>query len=161
MFTSNLGVYEYDESGNRIPVVQPGTPYEKVEREIRAAVEEHFKSEIGRPEILNRIGDNIVVFDFISPEVATSLVPMFTDNVLDRVRDELGFTVTVSEEARQTLTEGALLQLEFGGRGVRNAVESMFTNPLARALFERGPETRSVTVSGLTHSDDGWTAVLS
>jgi len=161
VFTSNLGVYEYDESGNRIPVVQPGTPYEKVEREIRAAVEEHFKSEIGRPEILNRIGDNIVVFDFISPEVATSLVPMFTDNVLDRVRDELGFTVTVSEEARQTLTEGALLQLEFGGRGVRNAVESMFTNPLARALFERGPETRSVTVSGLTHSDDGWTAVLS
>lgn len=161
VFTSNLGVYEYDESGNRIPVVQPGAPYETVEREIRAAVEEHFKTEIGRPEILNRIGDNIVVFDFISAEVAASLVPMFTDNVLSRVRDELGFCVTISDEAHRTLAEGALEQLEFGGRGVRNAVESMLTNPLARALFERDPDVSKVTVSELRHSDDGWTAVLS
>ncbi len=160
VFTSNLGVYEYDDAGNRTPVVQPGAPYVTVEREIRAAVEEHFKIEIGRPEILNRIGDNIVVFDFISPEVVASLVPMFTDNVLGRVRDELGVTVTICDEAHRALVEGALEQIEFGGRGVRNAVESMFTNPLARALFERDLAVRSVTVRELRRSDDGWTAVL-
>lgn len=160
VFTSNLGVYQHDESGRRIPVVEPDAPYEIVEREIRAAVEEHFKTEIGRPEILNRIGDNIVVFDFIAPDVVAQLVPMFTDNVIERVRDKLGFDVTIGAEANRSLVEGALSEIEFGGRGVRNAVESMFTNPLSRALFERDVEATSVTVAELRRSDDGWTAVL-
>lgn len=160
VFTSNLGVYQHDESGRRIPVVEPDAPYEIVEREIRAAVEEHFKTEIGRPEILNRIGDNIVVFDFIAADVVEELVPMFTGNVIERVRDKLGFDVTIGAEAHRSLVEGALTEIEFGGRGVRNAVESMFTNPLARALFERDVEATSVTVTELMRSDEGWTAVL-
>jgi hypothetical protein len=53
-----------------------------------------------------------------------------------------------------------LVQIEFGGRGVRNAVESMFTNPLARALFECDRGTKSATVTRIARSDDGWTAVL-
>lgn len=160
VFTSNLGVYEHDESGRRTPVVEPDAPYEVVEREIRAAVEEHFKTEIGRPEILNRIGDNIVVFDFIGAEIVEQLVPMFTQNVIDRVREELGHEVTIGPEANHSLVEGALSEIEFGGRGVRNAVESMFTNPLARALFERDIDGKSVKVTELVRSDDGWTAVL-
>lgn len=160
VFTSNLGVYKYDESGVRRPVVEPDAPYEVVEHEIRAAVEEHFKTEIGRPEILNRIGDNIVVFDFIAAEVAEQLVPIFTGNVIERVRAELGFHVTVDADAHQTLIKGALAELEFGGRGVRNAVESMFTNPLARALFERNTEHEAVRLTQLMRSEDGWTAVL-
>lgn len=160
VFTSNLGVYEHDESGRRTPVVEPDAPYEVVEREIRAAVEEHFKTEIGRPEILNRIGDNIVVFDFIGAEIVEQLVPMFTQNVIDRVREELGHEVTIGPEANHCLVEGALSEIEFGGRGVRNAVESMFTNPLARALFERDIDDASVKVTELVRSDDGWTAVL-
>jgi ATP-dependent Clp protease ATP-binding subunit ClpB len=160
VFTSNLGVYDYDEAGKRTPVVKPGAPYEKVEREIRTAVEEHFKTEIGRPEILNRIGDNIVVFDFIAPEVVQDLVPLFTKNVISRVRDEVGVEVNVGDDVTRTLIDGALAELEFGGRGVRNAVESMFTNPVARALFERDGNAKSVTVTRLERSDDGWMAVL-
>ncbi|MCV6973473.1 AAA family ATPase [Mycobacterium bourgelatii] len=160
VFTSNLGVYGHDDAGNRIPVVDPGAPYEEVERKIRTAVQEHFKTEIGRPEILNRIGDNIVVFDFICADVAEQLVPMFTGNVIDRIRDDLGIDVTVSDDVRRTLVDEALVQLEFGGRGVRNAVESTFTNPLARALFELDAGTTAATVTRLKRSGDGWTAVL-
>jgi hypothetical protein len=40
-------------------------PYSEVESRVRTGVENYFKHELGRPEILNRIGDNIVVFDFI------------------------------------------------------------------------------------------------
>ena len=32
---------------------------------MRTEIERHFKTVLNRPEILNRIGDNIVVFDFI------------------------------------------------------------------------------------------------
>lgn len=161
VFTSNLGVYDSDESGERIPVVSPDAPYDEVEQKIRSAVEEHFKSEIGRPEILNRIGDNIVVFDFISPDVAASLVPIFTANVISRVRDALGVDVAVGDGAQRALVEGALAQIEFGGRGVRNAIESMFTNPLARALFQRDGNAPSVKVTEVLRADDGWRVVLS
>jgi ATP-dependent Clp protease ATP-binding subunit ClpB len=160
VFTSNLGVYNTDESGRRIPVVEPGAPYEDVEKKIRVAVEAHFKTEIGRPELLNRIGDNIVVFDFISADVAEQLVPVFAQNVVRRVRDELGIDVQISDEVTRTLTQGALAHLEFGGRGVRNAVEAMFTNPLARALFQRQSDSPSAKVAALVRSDDGWTATL-
>lgn len=160
VFTSNLGVYNTEESGRRIPVVEPGAPYENVEKKIRAAVEAHFKTEIGRPELLNRIGDNIVVFDFISADVAAQLVPVFARNVTRRVRDELGVDVQISDEVIETLTQGALAHLEFGGRGVRNAVEAMFTNPLARALFLHPSDWRTVKVTTLMRSHDGWTATL-
>lgn len=161
VFTSNLGVYEEDkESGTRVLVVERGAPYEEVASKIRSAVERHFKTDIGRPELLNRIGDNIVVFDFIDDEVAKDLVPMFVGNVRDRVRDDLGIEVTVSQEVTDTLTDAALKELEFGGRGIRNAVESMFTNPLGRSLFDRTEGAKEVTVKRLTKSPDGWTVEL-
>lgn len=43
--------------------------YEEVQKRVRQAIEDYFKLELGRPEILNRIGENIVVFDYIRPEV--------------------------------------------------------------------------------------------
>lgn len=160
VFTSNLGVYEFDDAGSRIPVVRPGAAYDEVERKIRTAVEQHFKEELGRPEILNRIGDNIVVFDFISAEVAAQMVPKFTDNVCGRVSDDLGIAVTVADDVTRTLVTEALNHLEFGGRGVRNAVEAVFTNPLARALFVCPGETDTATVVDLVRSADGWTVGL-
>jgi len=53
-----------------------------------------------------------------------------------------------------------LAHLEFGGRGVRNAVEAMFTNPLARALLQHPSGSRTAKVSALVRSNDGWTATL-
>ena len=50
--------------------VTPGDPHDVVETRVRGAIQDYFKFELSRPEILNRIGDNIVVFGFITPEVA-------------------------------------------------------------------------------------------
>lgn len=160
VFTSNLGVYEEDQDGNRVPVVSRGAPYTEVEQSIRKHVAEHFKTKIGRPELLNRFGDNIVVFNFIADDIAREMVPKFVANVTRRVREERGLDVTVSDEVMATLTEEALLQLDFGGRGVRNTVESLFTNPLARSIFLRTDATTSVTVKRLRKAEDGWAVEL-
>ncbi len=68
IFTSNLGIYVDDGHGQRVQNVKPGDPYEVVETRVREAIADHFKYRLGRPEILNRIGDNIVVFNFITPD---------------------------------------------------------------------------------------------
>ena len=74
VFTSNLGIFVEDENGERIQNVRPEDPYEEVERKIRTSIEDHFKFRLSRPEILNRIGDNIVVFNFISPDAARQIL---------------------------------------------------------------------------------------
>ncbi|GAB08569.1 putative Clp family protein [Gordonia araii NBRC 100433] len=160
VFTSNLGVYVTGPDGVRRPVVQRGAPYETVESTIRAAVQEHFTKEIGRPELLNRIGDNIVVFDFIADEIGARLVAKFVANIVDRVRESPGTELTVSDAALATLTQAACANLDFGGRGVGNVVESMLINPLARALFAYDQVPPAVVLEEFVNSDEGWSVVL-
>ncbi|MEV0767739.1 AAA family ATPase [Nocardia salmonicida] len=160
VFTSNLGVYRTDERGVRVPVVARGTPYREVEQTIRAAVGEHFTKEIGRPELLNRIGDNIVVFDFIDEATARELVDIFVENVCARVLSATGFSVEVGKLALDRLYRAAVEKLDFGGRGVGSTVESMLVNPLARALFEKQPGSDAVTVTGIEDTEQGWAVTL-
>ncbi|MGW4242469.1 AAA family ATPase [Nocardia sp. NPDC004722] len=160
VFTSNLGVYRNDDTGRRVPVVARGTPYGTVESTIRAAIGEFFTKEIGRPELLRRIGEDVVVFDFISESTAAELVPLFVSNVVARVRSTTGITVTVEEAVHRQLLEVALTRLDFGGGGVAATVEAMLVNPLARALFELPTGAGAVSVARLAESTVGWTAVL-
>lgn len=156
VFTSNLGVYEFDESGTRIPVVQRGAPYEKVEVSIRNGVEEHFTSVIGRPELLNRLGDNIVVFNFISDETADLLVPLFMENVKGRVLASTGFRINFADAVVDRLQSHARNRLDYGGRGVSSVVESLLVNPLARALFDAPEGVSAAEVTSIEPTDDGW-----
>ena len=59
IFTSNLGIYTRNAQGERIINVTQDMPYEEVAMKVRSAIEDYFKLELGRPEILNRIGENI------------------------------------------------------------------------------------------------------
>src|SRR5262249_17927171 len=84
VFTSNLGTRHVQppEPGN------PGMPYEDLEAEVRRAVTEHFTTELNRPELLNRFGDNIVIFDFIDKEAADRIFDLQLANICRRVSDE-------------------------------------------------------------------------
>src|SRR3974377_1806851 len=70
VFTSNLGIYRLESDGSRVANVSPDDEYVWVRTKVRREIERHFKTVLNRPEILNRIGDNIVVFDFIRPNIA-------------------------------------------------------------------------------------------
>ena len=70
IFTSNLGIYQHTPDGGRRLLVTPDLQYEEVWKRIRQGNGHYFKLELGRPEILNRIGENIVVFDFIREQAA-------------------------------------------------------------------------------------------
>ncbi|MCI0144046.1 AAA family ATPase [Arthrobacter bambusae] len=160
VFTSNLGVYKEAEDGRRIPIVTPGTPYKDVEHLIRASVEDHFTKTLGRPELLNRIGDNIVVFDFISREVGQKLVHVFLKNVCQEAFRQLAIRIEISENAHDQIAERALASLDMGGRGIGNVIESMFVNPLARALFDLPDDRSAATVTGLVELESGWQVEL-
>ena len=95
VFTSNLGMYVQDERGQRVLNVSEEDDYEEVSKRIQEAIEDHFRFELQRPELLNRIGDNIVVFDFIRAELAHLIMDKMLGNVVQRVQDEHELTLVL------------------------------------------------------------------
>jgi hypothetical protein len=157
VFTSNLGIYRLEPDGTRVPNVSPDTPFEEVQARVRAEIERHFKLVLNRPEILNRIGENVIVFDFIREQVAGEILEAMVSSTLADLGAGQGIAVSLSEQARQQLRALCLADLGNGGRGIRNKVEAHLVNPLARALFDAdvGPGSRIVIdgleAGGVTH----------
>jgi hypothetical protein len=149
VFTSNLGIYSQDATtGARVANVTSAQPFEEVRRRVRAEIDAHFKMTLNRPEILNRIGENIIVFDFIRPEVALKIFEQMVGAILAQVK-EAGYPVTLDAPARAELQRLCLADLANGGRGIRNQLEAHLTNPLARALFEHEPGGRGFRIVGV------------
>lgn len=138
IFTSNLGIYTNDSSGNRIANVTPNMAYAEMRERILKAIKDYFKLELGRPEILNRIGDNIIIFDYIREDVGKLILDHQLRKISKALIEQKNIQVFLSEPARGFLSEKALGNLENGGRGIGNIVESMFINPLSRYIYDHG-----------------------
>ncbi|MGZ3458533.1 MAG: AAA family ATPase [Archangium sp.] len=136
VFTSNLGIYRLEADGSRVPNVTPQNDFAEVQTRVRSEIERHFKVVLNRPEILNRIGDNVLVFDFIRPEVAEQIFAGMVGATLADIASAQGVSVTLADAARDQLRTLCLADLSNGGRGIRNKVETHLLNPLARALFD-------------------------
>jgi hypothetical protein len=154
VFTSNQGVAASGDILN----LDLGDPEQAglYERTVRQAVERHCRETLGRPELLGRLGDNIVVFRPMRGQVAIDLANQFIDTILSNVRIRVGNPVTLTDSARFDLlmaVTGAD-DLANGGRGITTALEKHFTNPLGRALFSLGADI-PVTVTGIGAGVDG------
>ena len=139
IFTSNLGIYSTGPDGTRTANVTTEQPFEEVRSRVRAEIANHFKLVLNRPEILNRFGENVIVFDFIRPQVAERIFGSMVDAVLADAGAS-GQTVTIAPAAHDVLRNLCTADLSNGGRGIRNLIEAHLINPLARALFDRDPE---------------------
>ena len=137
IFTSNLGMFR-QENGVKVDNVTPDEDYAQISEKVKNAIEEYFKYELGRPEILNRIGENIVVFDFIRPETAKLILNAQVEKIITNLRVEKNIKLVISEQARETLLQKACANLKNGGRGIGNVVEDALINPLSRFLFDEG-----------------------
>ena len=149
IFTSNLGIMapDPDDREKKIPIVSRGEKYEEIERKVKSAIAEHFTNEIGRPELLNRFGDNIVVFDFISDAAAEMIFTQQVASIARRLGEEQQVHLTLTGEARAALGRICTENTDHGGRGIGNMLESALINPLSRVLFAREPRPGStVTV---------------
>jgi len=155
IFTSNLGVYEITPSGQKIQRVTPEMPYDEIENKIREAIEDFFKYKIARPEILNRIGENIVVFDFIRPEIARQIAQKMINNTISKIKENFRILIEIVPEVLERINEEACKDLSMGGRGIGNKLEDVFVNPLSSLLFELMPAENSKVVIERIIQDNG------
>ncbi|WP_091908347.1 AAA family ATPase [Chitinasiproducens palmae] len=136
VFTSNLGIYREDETGKRVANVLPTDAFADMQAKVLHEIQRHFKLVLNRPEILNRIGENIIVFDFIRDDVGEEIFEQMVRSVLDDIGMQ-GIAVALSDEAKDQLRQRCLSDLSNGGRGIRNQLETHLINPLARGLFDQ------------------------
>lgn len=153
IFTSNIGLTapSYDEYGrvkmdangytlreSTIRIENPALPdtdefKEKVTHTLKQGVKDYFTN-IGRPELLNRLGeDNIVVFQFIDKEAAEMICASKMEDICETLQKQKGILIQY-DAVLPHLQALAVLERGNGGRGVGNMLEKEFLNPLAEYI---------------------------
>ncbi len=140
IFTSNVGVFKKDEFGRRIPNIDPEKDsYEDIKEKIHNEIKQFFTAELNRPEILNRFGDNFVVFDFIRPDVDKLILlknlKTIQANLLKQKNCQFEFDEEFIELFRKYYIKDNLFM---GGRGIINRIETYIKNGITRFMYEQG-----------------------
>ncbi len=152
IFTSNLGITrQYVDSNGRErreQLVFPNESYEEIEPKVMSAIKDHFK-----PEVLNRIGNNVIVYDFIRPEASKAIVKGQISKINARILKQNKVSINVNDDVLEHFYGLANHNevLEMGGRGIGNLIEDKYINPLAEYIFEadcKEGDTVSVSVDG-------------
>ena len=77
-----------------------------------------------------------MVFDFIREDVAEEILKGQILKITQNLQSEKDIQIILSDAAMETLKNKANSNLENGGRGIGNIVESLLIDPLARYLFD-------------------------
>ena len=127
IFTSNIGASQIDYSTDKKQVYQQFLEH----------VKKHFVEELKRPELLNRVGDNIVPFNFIDGadflnNIARGKFKSIETFIKEKYKAEIKFE---NEESSYSAISNSV-DIKNGGRGVLNVLESKIVNPLSNFVFE-------------------------
>jgi hypothetical protein len=139
VFTSNQGspkLYELLGEGRRLPL------YSQVHDLYTEAVEQFFSNNLGRPELLGRLGRGIVVFDILRDEILSSIAEKFLQQLRASARGK-GFVLVFDEGPIIDLVVGRATRtgLRLGARQIRDPIlEEVVRAPLNRWILERRPE---------------------
>ncbi len=153
IFTSNVGMVGGDKSNNAGQTVLPSDSAQVLERKLTEAVGYHFRSVLRRPELMNRLGQNVVPFQFINTRSSVVIFDAIISRVVQAAMEEHGVEVVMTDAAREQLLEICTFDLNDGGRGIGNRIESGFINPLSRLLFNRDAP-KALTVTRVYKEDD-------
>ena len=172
IFTSNLGIYaEVEETSPSGPPMRRRQPtvnradvsYEEMTARIQAAIRDYFTLQLGRPELLNRIGDNIVVFDYINRATGRDILDSMLGNIVARVKQEYGVTLKIPDTTRDRVAAECIdgEYLELGGRGIGSKLETFVVNPLANWIFTNPPPPGTTQELQIEKRDGAWIAAMS
>jgi hypothetical protein len=147
IFTSNLGITR-ELPNKEVEILvrfdEDISPHE-FERRVMEGVRDHFVRKLRRPELLNRLGQNVVIFNFITEPVAREILDGMVSNVRNRVMQEHQVTLDITP-IQAELTRLCTTDRSNGGRGIGSKLEEVFTNPLSRLMFMPKPREGSTLI---------------
>ena len=165
--TSNIGsdivmreLTERESESQELPT------YPWISEQFLTAVRRYFSAPspegLGRPEILNRLGNSVLVFDILRPEFIAEIARKFVSTIVESTREQNGIDLRFERDEIPELICEMILKnpdaLRMGGRQVKTTFESTVVDALSRFIFEkqvqrgailrvfRCPESHSITV---------------
>jgi ATP-dependent Clp protease ATP-binding subunit ClpA len=170
IFTSNLGTRTEDGRGKDISerskldavmrIADPSLRKMAIREHFIRCVERFFTHEISRPELLNRIGDNIIPFNFVdNAEVQKEVVR----SILQRLKEHIEETYSKASQAIEfsdripayIVDKESEAINEFGARRITHAVRQEVLRPLAPALLRAEQAGRAHRLFRVDLSEDG------
>lgn len=157
IFTSNLGVVGTNpDTGERYQTITPKMDYCTIQKKLLSTIKDYFKFTIQRPELLNRIGDNFIVFDFIREAAVNEILDLKLNAVVGNLEHEKGIKLVFGAQFKEYLLNKAKSDLSNGGRGIGNMVETCLVNPLAKVLIhEEWKSGDSIVIKAEPSEADG------
>ncbi|WP_238009461.1 AAA family ATPase [Dactylosporangium sp. AC04546] len=134
IFTSNLGTAS-------LPPHADTRPYEELQRHFLDEVEEHFSRQLGRPELLARLGGGIVVFDVMRERAVRSITAKFLNQIVASARVR-GYELIIDKDAvdQAVLDHLATSGVALGARLIRDVLlERWIRMPLNRWILTHAP----------------------
>ncbi|MCJ7544089.1 MAG: ATP-dependent Clp protease ATP-binding subunit, partial [Phycisphaerae bacterium] len=104
------------------------TTYEKMKDMLHKEVERHF-----RPEFINRL-DDVIVFKALYRDDLQTIVDYELRKVRQRLTDEHGLELELTEAARQFLIDKGF-NPDFGARPLRRAIEQHVEDPISEEIL--------------------------
>ena len=148
VFTSNLGMTRVNREFNASASLPT---HAELSRVVNEEIDRFFAERLNRPELRNRLGDNIVVFDFIREDSARAILEKQLDLVLKRVKEREQLDVVVAGRAdaapgsaMATLLAECCGNLLNGGRGIGNRLDTVFIGPLTAWIDRHEPPPGAV-----------------
>ncbi len=141
IFTSNIGTTS-EASVNQQIKKKIDMNYDELKNYFIEKVNTHFSAPdseggLGRPELLNRIGDNIVVFNYIKNEdIMFEITKAKLKPLYEFIKEKYKMEISFDDEEKSLRALIKKVNKEHGGRGILNVIEPKIIDPLADFIFE-------------------------
>jgi len=170
IFTSNLGTRSEDGRGKEIGernqldsvmrIADPGLRRMAIREHFVRCVERFFTHEISRPELLSRIGNNVIPFNFVdNAEVQKEVVRSILQRLKIHIEDayaKAGQVIEFSEKIPAYIVSKESEAInEFGARRITHSVRQEVLRPLAPALLRAEQAGRAHRLFKIVLSSDG------
>jgi ATP-dependent Clp protease ATP-binding subunit ClpA len=167
IFTSNLGTRASEI--NQLMEAQQSNNPEQVRQHFIKCVRNFFRFEISRPELLNRIGNNIVPFNYLDNENVLEMTVHFYLKTLQNRFDEeytknnLRLDIKFDSVQRFIVENHGNSIREFGGRAVLNILDHILLQKLAKVLIHyeaKPPDKLTVITVTVGNNEEGKQDIL-
>jgi ATP-dependent Clp protease ATP-binding subunit ClpC len=129
IMTTNAGAEAIkNESGFGFQKPDQDASYESMKDRVQEQIEKVF-----RPEFLNRL-DDVIIFRHLTHEDLKDVIELELAHVRRRLQ-ERGYTLDLTDSAKEFLIKMACKDIDFGARPLRRAIENRVEDPLSEELL--------------------------
>ena len=147
-FTSNIGISREIKDPNtglitREIIVSPNDKLNIIEEKVKNEMKNYYK-----PEVMNRFGENILIFNYIDEVSSKDIAKSQIDNINNNYQKSNKIDIKIDNDAYELLYNLCWQEepRSNGGRGIGNVIEDQYLNQLAVFIFDKNIQENEIII---------------